>query len=81
VTEVKIIGGRVVVNKTSVKRNGKPPKYPYPIAQYDALLKVAKSAGVDIGSSKTQTTKTVNAITHAVIDDFIAAQNKPKVEK
>ena len=80
-TEVKIVGGKLVVNKTAIaKGNGKPAKYPYPQAQYDTLLKIAKSAGVEIGSSTAAKTKAVNAVTRALIEDFIATQSKPKTE-
>ena len=81
-TEVKIVGGKLAVSKnTTLKGNGKPTKYPYPATQYDALLKLAKSSGVDVGSTKAQNTKAVNAVTRAIVDDFIATQNKPKPEK
>ena len=55
-------------------------KYLYPQAQYQALLKLAKSVGVGIGSTKAAETKAVNSVTRAVLDEFIANQNKPKTE-
>ena len=80
-TEVKIVGGKLTVNKTATtKGNGKPAKYPYPQNQFDALLSLAKKAGVEIGTSKAIKTKAVNAVTKALIEDFIAEQNKPKTE-
>lgn len=79
-TEVKIVGGKLVVNKTAIaKGNNKPAKYPYPQGQYDQLLKLAKGAGLD-ANSKAQKTKAVNAVTRALIDEFIQQQNKPKTE-
>ena len=81
-TDVKIVGGKITVNKsTTTKGNGKPKKYPYPQAQYEALLKLAKQSGIDTGNSKPQNTKAVNAVTKALIEDFIANQSKPKSEK
>jgi len=79
-TEVKIVGGKLTVNKTATaKGNGKPAKYPYPQAQYDQLLKLAKTAGLE-ANSKAQKTKAVNSVTRAVLDEFIATQNKPKTQ-
>lgn len=80
-TEVKVVNGKLVINKTAIaKANGKPAKYPYPSTQFDELLSLAKKAGVEIGSSKAMKTKAVNAVTRALIDDFIATQSKPKTE-
>lgn len=79
-TEVKIVGGKLTVKKEpTAKGNNKPAKYPYPQSQYDALLKLAKTAGLE-ANSKAQRTKAVNSVTRALIDDFIATQNKPKTE-
>ena len=75
-TEVKIIGGKLTVSKNATsKGTAKPTKYPYPATQYDALLKLAKSSGVDVGSTKAQNTKAANAVTRAIIDDFIGHQH------
>ena len=80
-TEVKIANGKLVVNKTATATaNGKPAKYPYPTSQYEALAKLAKSAGIDIGSTSASKTKAANTVTRAIIDAFIADQNKPKTE-
>jgi len=80
-TEVKIVGGKLTVKKEpTVKGNNKPAKYPYPASQYEALLKLAKGAGIE-ANSKAQKTKAVNAVTRALIYDFIAMQNKPKTEQ
>lgn len=80
-TEVKIVGGKLTVKKEpTAKGNSKPAKYPYPQAQYQALLKLAKGAGVGIGSTKAAETKAVNAVTRAVLDDFLANQDKPKTQ-
>ena len=77
-TEVKIVGGKLTVKKQPTpKGNAKPAKYPYPQSQYDALLGLAKSAGLETGT-KAQRTKAVNAVTRAVVDEFIATQTKPK---
>ena len=79
-TEVKIVGGKLTVRKEpTAKSNGKPAKYPYPQNQYDALLKLAKGAGLEAGT-KAQRTKAVNSVTRAVLDEFITTQNKPKAE-
>lgn len=81
-TEVKVVGGKLTVNKTATpKGNGKPAKYPYPTEQFDALLKLAKQAGVEIGTSKALKTKAVNAVTRAVLDEFITTQDKLKTEQ
>jgi len=80
-TEVKIVGGKLTVKKEpTAKMNGKPPKYPYPAEQYQSLLKIAKGAGVDAGSTKARQTKAVNLVVKAALDDFIASQGKPKTE-
>lgn len=78
---VKIVDGKIVPSKEPEKKNGKPRKYPYPETQYDALLKIAKAAKIDIGTSKAQNSKAVNSVTRAVLEDFIATQTKPKAEK
>ena len=80
-TEVKIVNGKLVANKTATaKGNGKPAKYPYPQAQFDELLKLAKGAGVEIGTSKASRTKAANTVTRAILEAFIVDQNKPKTE-
>lgn len=81
-TEVTITDGKLVVKKepTTIKGNNKPAKYPYPQNQFDALLKLAKQAGIE-ASTKASKTKAVNAVTRALIDDFIAKQDKPKTEQ
>jgi hypothetical protein len=76
-TEVKIIDGKIVVNKTATTKGAKPPKYRYTGEQYDALLKLAKARGIDTGK-KALNTRSINLITAAVIDDFITAQGKVK---
>jgi len=79
-TEVTIVNNKLKVNKTSTATNGKAKKYPYSTSQYDALVKLAKSAGIDTGSTKASSTKAANTVTRAIIDAFIAEQNKPKTE-
>ena len=73
--------GKLTATKEPVKKNGKPAKYPYPTSQYDALLKLAKTAGVDVGTSKAQNSKAVNSVTRAILEEFISTQNKPTPEK
>jgi len=78
-TEVKIVSGKITVNKTATTtKNGKPAKYAYPQSQFETLLKLAKQANVEFGDSKASKTKAVNSVTKALIEDFIATQNKPK---
>ena len=78
--EVKVVGGKLTVKKQpTTKGNNKPAKYPYPQAQYDALLKLAKGAGLEAGT-KARRTKAVNSVTRAIIDAFIVNENKPKTE-
>lgn len=78
--EVSIVGGKVKVNKTATAQaNGKPAKYPYPQAQYDQLLKLAKGAGLEAGT-KAQRTRAINSVTRAIIDAFLAEESKPKTE-
>ena len=83
-TEVKISNGKLVVNKSTTTKGNKPPKYAYPPSQYEALLKLAKGAGLDVESNKAAKTKAVNLVVKAALDDFIAQQHqqqKPKPEK
>ena len=80
-TQLEIVGSKLKAKREpAVKGNGKPAKYPYSSTQFEALLKLAKGAGVEVGSSKAQKTKAVNSVTRAVLDEFIANQNKPKTE-
>lgn len=80
-TEVKIVDGKLTVKKEPIaKGNNKPAKYPYPQAQYDALLKLSKSAGLEAGT-KAQRTKAVNQVVNAIINAFLATQSKPKTEQ
>lgn len=80
--QFKIVGGKLVASKnTTPKGNAKPAKYAYPADQFDALLKLAKGAGAEIGSSKAVRTKIVNSLTRTVLNEFIATQNKPKSEQ
>lgn len=79
---VKIVNGKLVVDKTATTNgNGKAKKYPYPNSQYDQLLKLAKTAGIDIGSTSASKTKAANTVTRAIIDAFIADTDKPKAEQ
>jgi hypothetical protein len=78
-TRVELVGGKLKVTKTA-KDNGKPKKYPYPPNQYEALLKLAKGAGLDVESSKAAKTKAVNLVVKAALEDFIATQSKAKAE-
>ena len=77
-TSVKIVDGRLVPSKEPEKKNGKPRKYPYPAEQYDALLKIAKAAKIDIGTSKAQNTRAVNSVVNAVVNQFIEQQGQSK---
>ena len=80
-TEIRLVQGKLVMKKEPVaKGNNKPAKYPYPQAQYDELLKLAKGAGLE-ANSKAQRTKAVNSVVRAVLEDFITTQNKPKTEQ
>jgi hypothetical protein len=80
-TEVKIIAGKLTVNKTTTGKSGKPAKFPFPVTQYDSLLQIAKKAGIATGTSRASQTKAVNLVVKAALDDFIASQSKPKAEK
>jgi len=80
-TKVEVVGGRLKVTKTAKNNNGKPPKYPYPADQYQALLKLAKASGVDTGITKAQSTKAVNLVVKAALDAFIQAQAEQKEPK
>ena len=76
---VKVVNGKLVVDKTATTNgNGKAKKYPYSNDQYSELLNLAKKAGIDIGSTSASKTKAANTVTRAIIDSFIAEQNKPK---
>lgn len=77
--EVKLVDGKLVkTGKPSKAVAGKPPKYPYPLTQYDSLLKIAKSDGLETGDTKAKNTATVNIITGLVIDAFIADRARTK---
>jgi len=75
---VVIKDGKLLATKEPEVKNGKPRKYPYTPEQYDSLLKIARAAKIDIGTSKTQNSKAVNSVTRAIIENFITEQNKPK---
>ena len=78
---VTIVNGKLTATKEETKPNGKPSKYPYPSNQYDNLLKLAKSAGLDIGTTSASKTKAVNSVTRAILEDYIATHSKPKTEQ
>lgn len=71
--EVKLVGGKFVKTGKAAKVAGvKPPKFPYRSDQYEAMLKIAKADGLEIGDTKARNTATVNVLTGLVIDAFIA---------
>ncbi len=71
--EVKLVGGKFIKTGKAAKVAGvKPPKYPYPADQYEALLKAAKADGLDVGDTKPKNTATANVMTGLIIDAFIA---------
>lgn len=77
-TEVKVVNGKLVVKKTARnEKKGRLVRYFYPPSQYDALLKLSKTCGLDTGS-KVKDHNAVRSITQALIDDFITNQSKPK---
>lgn len=77
--EVKLVGGKFVSTGKETKGNGgKPPKYPYPARQYDALLGVAKADGLDTGETRAKNTQAVNTMTGLIIDAFITDRAKVK---
>lgn len=77
-TSVTIKDGKLTASKEPEIKNGKPRKYPYPETQYNQLLGIAKAAKIDIGSTSASKTKAVNSVTRAILENFIAEQNKPK---
>ena len=79
-TRVEIHEGKVKVTKTA-KNNQKPKKFPYPDSLYDQLLKLAKQCGIDTGDTKAKNTAAVNALTKAVLEDFLISQAKPKAQQ
>jgi len=71
--EVKLVNGKFVKTGKAAKVAGvKPPKYPYPAYQYEALLKIAKSDGLDIGETKPKNTQAANTMAGLILDAFIA---------
>ena len=71
--EVKLINGKFVKTGKAAKVAGvKPPKYPYPSYQYEALLKVARADGLDAGDTKPKNTACVNTLVGLIIDAFVA---------
>lgn len=80
-TRVEIKDGKLIVKKELTKKNGnKRAKYVYSDNQYDQLLKLAKSSGIEFGSTQASKTKAINLVVSAIIDSFIANQSKPKTE-
>jgi len=76
--EVKLVDGKFVKTGKAAKVAGtKPPKYPYPAEQYEALLKVAKADGIDIGDTKAKNTAAANVMTGLILSAFIADRAKP----
>ena len=79
-TQVKVVNGKLVVNKTATtEKKGRLVRYFYPPSQYDTLLKLSKTCGLETGS-KVKDHNAVRSITKALIDDFITNQSKPKTE-
>lgn len=77
--EIKLVDGKFVKTGKEARAKGvKPPKYPYEAAQYEALLRIAKADGIDVGETKARNTAAVNTMTALIIDAFIAGRPKPK---
>ena len=75
--EIKLVDGKFVkTGKTAKVEGEKPPKYRYPKYQYDAMLKIAKTDGLDIGETKAKNTQAANTMTGLVIDAFITDRSK-----
>lgn len=75
--EVKLVDGKFVKTGKAAKVAGvKPPKYPYPAEQYEALLKIAKVDGIDIGDTKARNTAATNVLTGLILAAFIADRAK-----
>lgn len=71
--EVKLVNGKFVKTGKAAKVVGvKPPKYPYPADQYEALLKIAKADGLDTGDTKAKNTAAVNTMTSLIVSAFVA---------
>ena len=76
--EVKLENGKFVSTGKEAKAAGvKPPKYPYPATQYEALLKLAKADGIDTGETKAKNTAATNVMTGLIIEAFLADRAKP----
>lgn len=76
--EVKLVAGKFVKTGKAAKVAGvKPPKFPYRADQYDALLKVAKADGIDIGETKARNTAAVNVMTGLILDAFVSDRARP----
>ena len=74
---VKLVGGKFVKTGKAEKVAGeKPPKFRYSAYQYQALLKIAKADGIDIGDTKGKATQAVNIMTGLVLDSFITDRSK-----
>lgn len=75
--EVKLVGNKFVKTGKAAKVAGvKPRKYPYSAYQYEAMLKIAKADGIDIGSTKAKNTAAVNTLTGLILDAFITDRAK-----
>ena len=76
--EVKLVDGKFVKTGKAAKVAGvKPPKYPYPANQYEALSKIAKADGLEVGDTRAKNTAAVNTMTGLIIDAFCADRTKP----
>lgn len=79
VDQVKLVEGKFVKTGKKAEAEGvKPPKYRYPAYQYDALLKIAKTDGIDIGETKAKNTQAANIMTNLIIDAFVTDRSKAK---
>lgn len=77
--EVKLVSGKFVKTGKAAKVAGvKPPKFPYGAEQYNALLKIAKADGLEVGDTKARNTAAVNIMTGLIIDSFVADRARAK---
>jgi hypothetical protein len=78
VESVKLVEGKFVKTGKEDKPNGeRPRRYIYPKVQYDNLLRIAKSDGLEVGDTLGKNTHAVRQMTELIIDAFIAERGKP----
>jgi len=69
---VKLVDGKFAsTGKPSKAKGTRPPKYPYPQVQYDALLALAKADGLDVGDTRARNTNMVNTLSNLILDDYV----------